>query len=79
MVVPQSSNQMRFVGAADLFNRIKACNFFRYATSARNRSFSSSRACAESVATIGGGAWQLRSGFMFRRPCFLFSSAAAPP
>jgi hypothetical protein len=63
MVVPHFSNQMRFVGAADLFNRIKACNFFRYAISARNRSFSSSRACAESVATIGGGAGRLAASF----------------
>lgn len=38
MVMPQPGNQTRFVGAADLFDRIKACNFFRYATSARSRS-----------------------------------------
>src|SRR6218665_2613443 len=27
MVMPQPGNQTRFVGAADLFDRIKACNF----------------------------------------------------
>lgn len=27
MVMPQSGNQTRFVGAADLFDRIKVCNF----------------------------------------------------
>ena len=40
MVLPQPGNQMRFVGAADFFARIKACNFFRYAASARSRLFS---------------------------------------
>ena len=50
MVTPQPGNQTRFVGAADLFDRIKACNFFRYATSARSRSFSSRRVCAASAA-----------------------------
>jgi hypothetical protein len=28
VVMPQLGNQTRFVGAADLFDRIKACNFF---------------------------------------------------
>ena len=27
MVMPQPGNQTRFIGAADLFDRIKACNF----------------------------------------------------
>ena len=40
LVLPQPGNQMRFVGAADFFARIKACNFFRYAASARSRLFS---------------------------------------
>jgi hypothetical protein len=37
VVMPQPGNQTRFVGAADLFDRIKACSsFLRYATSAQS-------------------------------------------
>jgi hypothetical protein len=37
VVMPQRGNQTRFVGAADLFDRIKACSsFLRYATSAQS-------------------------------------------
>lgn len=79
MLMPQPSNQTRFVSAADLFDWIKACNFFRYETSARIRSFSSRRACAESVATMFDGAGQRRSGFMLGRPCFLLPRASTPP
>jgi hypothetical protein len=78
MVTPQPGDQTRFVGAADLFDRIKAYNFFRYATSARSRSFSSRRACAESVITVVGGAGQRGSGFILERPCFLLPRASTP-
>ena len=79
MVAPQPGDQARFVGATDLFARIEACNFFKYATSARSRSFSSRRACADSVITVVGGAGQRRSGFILGRPCFLFLRASTPP
>jgi hypothetical protein len=64
MVVPQPGNQTRFVGAADILDRIKACNFFRYATSARSRSFSSRRAFSASATTVLDGAAERRFGFI---------------
>ena len=79
MVMPQPGNQTRFVGAAYLFDRIKACNFFRYATSARSRSFSSRRVCAASVATMFDGAAQRRSGFILGRSSFSLSKACRRP
>jgi hypothetical protein len=54
-LLPQSGNQTRFVDAADILDRIKACHFFKYATSARSRSFSLRKACAESVMAALGG------------------------
>jgi len=53
--------------------------FFRYATSARSRSFSSCRACTGSVMGRSGGDGQCLSGFMRGRPCFLLVSACTPP
>jgi hypothetical protein len=64
MVLPHPGNQTRFVGAADLFDRIKACNFFRYATSARSR-----RALSALAATVldcaGRASFWLHVGLFF--------------
>lgn len=79
VVTPQPRNQTRFVGVADLFARIKACNFFRYATSARSRVLSSRKVWTESEMTGLGGAGQRRSGFILGRPCFLLPRASTPP
>ena len=56
LLLPQSENQARFAGATDLHTRIKPSNYFKYVTSARNCSFSSRKACVESVLTLHGGA-----------------------
>jgi len=79
VVTPQPGNQTRFVDATDLFARIKACSFFRYATSARGRVFSSHKVWAESVMTGLGGAGQHRSGFLLGCPCFLLPRTSTPP
>ena len=79
MLLPQSGNQTRFVGAADFFDRIKACNFFRYATSARNRSFSSRKTCAGSVTVPLGDAGQHRYFFILACSSSLIPKASTPP
>lgn len=79
MLLPQPGNQMHFVGAADLFDRIKACYFFRYATSARSRSFSSRRAFSASATTALDGAAERRFGFILGCSSFPLSRACRRP
>ena len=81
VLLPSSENHACFVGASDLFVRLNAnaCNFFNYVTCALNRSFSSHKACAESVVFVLCGTGRHRVCFILGRPCFLLSGAAMPP
>ena len=75
MVAPQSENQVRFVGATDLFARIKACTFFKYHISARSGSFSSRKASAESGMAVRGGSGRRCSGLMTDDVILFFSAS----
>ena len=77
IVMPKPEDQARLVSATDLFTRIKACTFFKYATSARSRSLSSRKASVESGMAVRGGSEQGCSDF-FSSVGILFSRPSEP-
>ena len=78
LLLPQSGNQTRFVGAANFFDRIKACNLLSTPLT-RSRSSSSRKACAESVMTLLDGT-RLRSSLLILGcPCSHTPKASTPP